>query len=93
MIVYTILETAKANGLNPENYLDHPLTVLPDWYFRKTLGIQFTIDDLMPWSKKMQKMFEKTERALYCVYNDEVASNALLKRVTKHFTVVISPRS
>lgn len=26
------------------------------------------------------------------IYNDEVASNALLKRATKHFTVVITPR-
>ncbi|MBR5109751.1 MAG: ATP-binding protein [Clostridia bacterium] len=26
------------------------------------------------------------------IYNDEVASNALLKRATKHFTVVIAPR-
>ena len=58
-IVFTVLETAKANGLNPEAYLNHLLTVLPDRYFRKTLGIQFTIDDLMPWSKKMQEMFAK----------------------------------
>ena len=57
VIVYTVLETAKANNLNPETYLNHLLTVLPDRYFRKTLGIQFTIDDLMPWSGKMQKMF------------------------------------
>ena len=27
------------------------------------------------------------------IYNDEVASNALLKRATKHFTVVIVPRN
>ena len=27
------------------------------------------------------------------IYNDEVASNALLKRATKHFTVVIAPRT
>ena len=58
-IVFTVLETAKANGLNPEAYLNHLLTVLPDRYFRKTLGIQFTIDDLMPWSKKMQELFAK----------------------------------
>ena len=57
VIVYTVLETAKANNLNPELYLNHLLTVLPDQCFRKTLGIQFTIDDLMPWSGKMQKMF------------------------------------
>lgn len=27
------------------------------------------------------------------IYNDEVAANALMKRVTKHYTVVITPRS
>ena len=28
VIVYTVLETAKANGLNPEAYLNHLLSVL-----------------------------------------------------------------
>ena len=27
------------------------------------------------------------------IYNDEVAANALMKRVTKHYTVVIMPHS
>ena len=27
------------------------------------------------------------------IYNDEVAANALMKRVTKHYTVVITPRN
>ena len=27
------------------------------------------------------------------IYNDEVAANALMKRVTKHYTVVIVPHS
>lgn len=58
-IVYTVIETAKANGLDPEGYLDHLLTVLPDHYFRKSLGIRFSMDSLMPWSEKMQKLFAK----------------------------------
>ena len=29
VIIFTLLETAKANGLNPEAYLNHLLTVLP----------------------------------------------------------------
>ena len=57
VIIYTVLETAKANHLNPEAYLDHLLTVLPDRYFYKTLGIRFTIDDLMPWSPKIRELF------------------------------------
>ncbi|MBQ8081467.1 MAG: transposase domain-containing protein, partial [Clostridia bacterium] len=27
---FTVLETAKANGLNPEAYLNHLLSVLPE---------------------------------------------------------------
>ena len=30
VIVFTVLETAKANGLNPEAYLNHLLSVLPE---------------------------------------------------------------
>ncbi len=30
VIVFTVLETAKANRLNPETYLNHLLTVLPE---------------------------------------------------------------
>ncbi len=58
-IVYTVIETAKANGLDPEGYLNHLLSVLPDHFFRKTLGIQFSMDSLMPWSEKIQKLFAK----------------------------------
>ena len=30
VIIFTVLESAKANGLNPEAYLNHLLTVLPE---------------------------------------------------------------
>ena len=30
MIVFIVMETAKANGLNPEAYFNHLLTVLPE---------------------------------------------------------------
>ncbi len=53
-IVYTLLETAKANGLNPERYLNHLLTLLPD---RFTADPQVNIDDLMPWGNEIQAMF------------------------------------
>lgn len=54
VIVFTVLETAKANGLNPETYLNHLLTVLPE---RFASGPQVAVDDLLPWTEKMQISF------------------------------------
>ena len=54
IIVYTVLETAKANGLNPEAYLNHLLMVLPE---RFATDSQAPVDDLMPWTEKMQAAF------------------------------------
>ncbi|MEG0512531.1 MAG: IS66 family transposase, partial [Clostridia bacterium] len=50
-IVYSLMETAKANGLNLEKYLYHLLTVLPE-----RLGKSETlwIEDLLPWTQEMQ---------------------------------------
>ena len=53
-IVFTVLETAKANGLNPETYLNHLLDVLPE---RFSVDPQAKLDDLMPWSGEMQSRF------------------------------------
>ena len=50
-IVYTVVETAKANGLEPYRYLKLLLTELPYW------GKTPSQEDLMqflPWSKAMQ---------------------------------------
>ena len=52
VIVFTVLETAKANGLNPEAYLNHLLSVLPE---RFADNLQATVDDLMPWDEEMRK--------------------------------------
>ena len=54
MIVFTVLETAKANGLNPETYLKHLLDVLPG---RFAADPQAKVDDLLPWSEDMQTRF------------------------------------
>ena len=54
VIVFTVLETAKANGLNPETYLNHLLTVLPE---RFATDPQAAVDDLLPWTEKMQISF------------------------------------
>ena len=52
VIIFTVLETAKANGLNPEAYLNHLLTVLPG---RFAADPQAAVDDLMPWDEKIQR--------------------------------------
>lgn len=42
-ILYSIIETAKANGLNPVKYVEHLLTEIP----KRSAGD--TVEDLMPW--------------------------------------------
>ena len=54
VIVFTVLETAKANGLNPETYLNHLLTVVPERFAADPLAV---VDDLLPWTEKMQISF------------------------------------
>ncbi|MBR6029759.1 MAG: transposase domain-containing protein [Clostridia bacterium] len=51
MIIFAVLETAKANGLIPETYL---LSVLPE---RFTGDPQIPVDDLLPWIEEMQSVF------------------------------------
>ena len=53
-IIFTILETANANDLNPETYLNHLLTVLPD---RFTLNPEAVIDDWLPWADDIIQKF------------------------------------
>ena len=54
VLIFTLLETAKANGLNPEAYLNHLLSVLPE---RFAADPKASVDDLMPWADEMQKSF------------------------------------
>ena len=54
VIIYTVLETAKANGLNPDAYLNHLLLVLPE-RFAKNKSADIT--DLMPWTADMKTKF------------------------------------
>ncbi|MBR6861975.1 MAG: transposase, partial [Acidaminococcaceae bacterium] len=54
VIVFTVLETAKANGLNPEAYLNHLLSVLPERFADEP---QAKMDDLMPWDEDMRSRF------------------------------------
>ena len=52
--IFTMLETAKANGLNPEAWLNHILSVLP---IRLAQNPDMAIDDLLPWADVMQQQF------------------------------------
>ena len=54
VLIFTLLETAKANGRNPEAYLNHLLTVLPE---RFAADPKASIDDLMPWNQEMRRAF------------------------------------
>ncbi len=54
VVIFTALETAKVNGLNPEAWLNHILTVLPD---RFALNPEAAIDDLLPWIADMHRQF------------------------------------
>lgn len=53
VIAYSILETAKANGLNPEKYLMHIFTVLPDRFAKNPKA---DIEDLLPWNETILKL-------------------------------------
>ena len=54
MVIYSVLETAKANRLNPEVWLAYILSVLPDRFARNPAA---SIDDLMPWTDVMHQQF------------------------------------
>ena len=53
VVAYSILETAKANGLNPQKYLMHIFTVLPERYAKDPNA---DIEDLLPWNEKIKEM-------------------------------------
>ena len=47
------LQTAKANGLHPEKYIGHLLTVLPE---RFAYDPKPQIDDLLPWADGLREL-------------------------------------
>lgn len=53
-IIYSLMETAKANNLRLDDYLLHLLSLLPD---RAEQSKDFQVDDLLPWSKDMKSWF------------------------------------
>ncbi len=51
-IIYSLVETAKANGLNTYQYLELLLTEIPQHMEDTSLDF---IDKLLPWSEYVQK--------------------------------------
>lgn len=55
-IVYSMVETAKANGLDPYDYLLYALSVLP--YYGKSTSHEM-LETAMPWSSEVQQQIGK----------------------------------
>lgn len=53
--VFSIVETAKANHLNPYDYIEYLLEILPDIDF---VNHPEKLDDFLPWSEQSQSEFE-----------------------------------
>ena len=51
--VYSIIETAKANGLNSEKYISHLLSVMPERFAQDPKA---QIGDLLHWADEMQEL-------------------------------------
>ncbi|MCF0199519.1 MAG: transposase, partial [Bacteroidaceae bacterium] len=58
--IYSIVTTAKMNGLNPRKYLEWLLTVMPN---TEGLDDQSVIDEMMPWSKTLPVDLYLSEKA------------------------------
>lgn len=54
-IIYSIVETAKANGINVRDYLEYLFTVMPTEEWRKDPEI---LDSLTPCSPEIRKKFK-----------------------------------
>ena len=55
-IVYSIVETAKANNLNVFTYLNYLLLYMPDMDYKNDPEV---MEDMMPWSERVQHECKK----------------------------------
>ena len=53
-IIYSLMETAKANSLRLDDDLLHLLSISPE---RAERNKDFEVDDLLPWSEEMKSWF------------------------------------
>ena len=56
--IYSIVETAKENGINPQAYLTYLFEQLPNMNWKDPVAL----DLLMPWSETIQEMFRVRSR-------------------------------
>lgn len=61
-IVYSLVESAKANGIEPFAYLQHVLLQMP--YLGKSLSHE-TLETLMPWTEAIQRSFKMENSDAY----------------------------
>ncbi len=55
--VYSVMEMAKANGLNPEKYISHLLTVLSECFAQDPKA---AVNDLLPWDEAVQHLYQRS---------------------------------
>ena len=58
--IYSIVETAKANGLDVFKYLELILTVLPN---KKFISNRDIYNEILPWNDKVKKICALTKEA------------------------------
>lgn len=61
-IIYSIAETAKANGLKPFNYFEYLLTEIPKQGHADDKNTNF-LTDLLPWSPTLPENIRKPKKA------------------------------
>ena len=61
-VAYTIVETAKLNGLNPYYYLEHLLTELPRLADKDGNIDTAALDPLLPWAEELPEKCHKPRR-------------------------------
>ena len=64
-IIYSIVETAKANELIPYEYMKYLLEEIPKHMDDNSKGMKF-IDDLLPWSDKLPEKCRKPSNRTAC---------------------------
>lgn len=57
-VIYSIAETAKANGLKPFEYFEHLLNEIPEHMDDHNLSF---LDDLLPWSPALPERIRKNK--------------------------------
>ncbi len=57
--VYSIVETAKANGLNPYEYLRYIFKYLPGIHFKEEPEF---LESFLPWDQDVQEFCNKAEK-------------------------------